>query len=142
MSKTKEKLFSIENSLSDSGYLISHDVKLPNDDIAQIVASRTYLSWKGLVIKSQHILISTINNPTIANIKTLYQFGFCFGKERNRVPLLRGVQFGYMIIPVILANEVSKELKNYINSPPKKRWGIMEFPVVWDAISNNINFYE
>ena len=140
--QTMDRLANIERCLSDSGYRVSRDVQLPDDGIAQIVASRAYLSWKGWVIQSQHILVQTINSPTVADMKNLFESGFRIGKKRNRVPLIRGLQFGYMIIPVVVANVVSNEVTQYVSQQPPNRWCLMEFPVVCDATSNETFYFK
>ncbi len=137
-----DRLATIEHRLSDSEFRVSQDVALPGGGTAQIVASRAYGSWKGLVIQSQHIVVQTIDSPTVADVKNLFEAGFRIGKKRNRVPLIRGLQFGYMIIPVIIANEVSDEVRQYASKQPPKRWCLMEFPVVCDVNSNETVYFK
>lgn len=136
------KLELIKEKLSNAGYKVSVDVELQNDTNANIVASRTYFSWKGLVILSQHIVIQVVDAPTILDFKNLFNAGFNIGKKLNRVPLLRGLQFGYMIIPIIIANDVSDEVKQFVSQVPSKHWSIFEFPVVFDASSNETIFFK
>jgi hypothetical protein len=137
-----DRLASIERRLTDVGYRVSRDVPLSDGGIAQIVASRAYFSWKGLVIQSQHILVRTIDRPVVADIKALFEAGFRIGKERNRVPLIRGLQFGYMIIPVVIANVISNEVRQYVSQEPPKRWCLLKFPVVCDAASNDTYYFK
>ena len=137
-----DRLATIDSRLSDSGYRVSRDVQLPDNGTAQLVASRAYLSWKGLVIQSRHIIVQTIDSPTVTDIRNLFESGFRIGKERNRVPLFRGLQFGYMIIPVIIANVVSDELRQHVSQQQRKRWCLMEFPVVCDATSNDTFYFK
>ena len=137
-----DRLATIDSRLSDSGYRVSRDVQLPDNGTAQLVASRAYLSWKGLVIQSRHVIVQTIDSPTVTDIRNLFESGFRIGKERNRVPLFRGLQFGYMIIPVIIANVVSDELRQHVSQQQRKRFCLMEFPVVCDATSNDTFYFK
>ena len=137
-----DRLASIDRRLSDSKYRVSRDVQLPYDGTAEIVASRAYLSWKGLVIQSQHIIVRTMDSPTVADIKNLFESGFRIGKKRNRPPLIRGLQFGYMIIPVVIAHVVTDQLRQYVSEQPPKRWSLMEFPVLCDAKSNDTFYFK
>ena len=137
-----DRLATIDRRLSDSAYRVSRDVQLPGDGTAQLVASRAYLSWKGLVIQSQHIVVQIIDSPTVTDIRSLFESGFRIGKKRNRVPLIRGLQFGYMIIPVVIANVVSDELRQHVSQQQPKRWCLMEFPVVCDATSNDTFYFK
>ena len=137
-----DRLANIEQRLSDSGYRVSRDVELPGNGTAQIVVSRVYLSWKGLVIQSQHIIVRTIASPTIADMQHLFESGFRIGKKRNNVPLIRGLQLGYMIVPVVIANVVSDEVRQHVSQRPPKRWCLIEFPVVCDAKSNEALYFK
>lgn len=120
----------IRKRFDDGKFRISENVSLSDGTVADFVASRTYFSWKGLVILSQHVVLTTIENPSISDVEALFEPAFKIGKARNRVPLLRGLQFGYMIVPVIVAEEVSDEVKRHVEQQPKKRWSLFEFPVV------------
>lgn len=95
----------------DSGpFNVSRDVILSDGNTAEAAASRTYFSWKGLVILSQHILVRHVDHATQQDAKALFDAGFRYGKKVNRVPLLRGMQFGYMIIPVIVGESPADAL--------------------------------
>ena len=136
-----DRLATIHRRLCDSGYRVSQDVPLPDGGTARIAASRAYLSWKGLVVQSQHIIVQTIERPTVTDLKNLFKFAFRIGKQRNRVPLVRGLQFGYMIIPVVIATEISDEVRHYVLQQPPKRFCILEFPVVCEAQSDNTYYF-
>lgn len=137
-----DRLTSIERRLSDSEYLVSRDVQLPGGGTAKIVASRTYFSWKGFVILSQHLVVCKMEQPTVADMQKLFQDGFHIGKKRNRVPLVRGLQFGYMIVPVIIADVVSDELIQHVSQHPKKHWCLFEYPVVCNANSKETYYFK
>lgn len=125
-----KRLDFIRKRIDDGKFSISENVPLSDGSVADFVASRTYFSWKGLVILSQHVVVTSIAHPRVADVDALFEPAFKIGKDRNRVPLLRGLQFGFMIVPVIIAEEVSDEVKRHVEQPPKKRWSLFEFPVV------------
>lgn len=124
-----------------SKYRVSLSVDLPDGPTADLTASRTYFSWKGLVILSQHLLITRINSAQVDDMEKLFNTGFNFGKRINRVPLLRGMQFGYMIIPVMATSNPSKPLLEYAVSQPRKHWSLFEFPVVLDLESGEAHYF-
>ncbi len=126
----------------ESKYRISTDIELSDGTIASMTASRTHFSWKGLVLISQHILIVQMENPTVSDFKQLFEAGYNFAKETNRIPLLRGMQFGYMVIPVIVTSNPSDDLINYAQSAPENRWCIFDFPVLLDLVTNNVHYYQ
>src|SRR5258708_22823304 len=102
MATTAEIIDSIARRLSDGGYKVSREVALLDGPVAKVAASRTYFSWNGLVILSQHIVVRQLDNARTQDLQELFEAGFRFGKHANWVPLLRGMQFGYMIIPIIV----------------------------------------
>jgi len=122
-------------------YRISASVQLPDGPIVDLTASRTYASWKGLVILSQHLIVTRMEKAHVDDIRQLFDTGFRFGKQANRVPLLRGMQFGYMIIPIIATSNPDEELLQYAESQPRKHWSLFEFPVVIDLESGETHYY-
>jgi len=141
MAEDNQLLDSIERRLRERRYKVSRDIQLPGGALVDITASRTYFSWKGLVILSQHVIIKRIDNATVADMKELFDAGFRFGKKVNRVPLLRGLQFGYMILPVIVSREPKSELIEYVSASPRKHWSLFEFPVVIDLSTGNVSYF-
>ncbi len=108
---------------------------------AAIAASRTYFSWKGLVILSQHVVVSQIDNADIKSVEALFDAGFKYGKSVNRIPLPRGFQFGYTIIPVVITKAPSSELIGYVTKSPHKHWSLFELLIVIDANSGAVSYF-
>jgi hypothetical protein len=108
MAATAEIIDSIARRLSEGGYKVSREVALPDGPVVKVAASRTYFSWKGLVVLSQHIVVLQLDNARTQDVQELFEAGFRFGKHANWVPLLRGMQFGYMIIPIIVGADPGK----------------------------------
>jgi hypothetical protein len=133
MTTADDIIDSIAQRLGKGGYKVSREVALPNGPMANIAASRTYFSWKGLVILSQHIVVRQLDNARTQDIQALFETGFQFGKHANRIPLLRGMQFGYMIIPVIVGTNPDGALVQYVSSAPRKHWSLFEYPVLVDS---------
>ena len=119
MTEYSEFLEKTNTNLKNAKYRISTVEKFPDSAQIDLLASKTYFSWKGLVILSQHLLISYIENPTLRDEHDLFDRGFKLGKKINKIPLLRGLQFGYMIIPIIATKNVEESLLSYVtNTPP------------------------
>ena len=125
----------------EGGYRVESATRLPDRTLADVAASRTYFSWKGLVLVSQHVVIRQMENATVADMQALFQAGFRFGKKRNWVPLVRGLQFGYMVLPVIITANPHAELVQYARSMPRKHWALFEFPVVIDANTGHADYF-
>jgi hypothetical protein len=51
------------------------------------------------------------------------------GAVANRLPLLRGMQFGYMIIPIIAGTDPDSALVQHVSALPKRHWSLFEYPV-------------
>jgi hypothetical protein len=85
------------------------------------------------VILSQHIVVRQLDKARTQGFQELFEAGFRFGKQANRVPLLRGMQFGYMIIPVIIGADPETALVKYVSALPRRRWSLFEYPVFVDS---------
>ena len=134
-------LETIAKRLSDGGYRVERSVQLQDTTTADVTASRTYFSWKGLMILSQHILIKEVESADGSVFSSLFAAGFRFAKKRNRIPLLRGIQFGYMILPVIVTTNPQADLVGYATTIPRRRWSLFEFPVVVNANTGRADYF-
>lgn len=132
MSNATQVINNIAAALENGPFNVSRDVELPDGSKADVVASRTYFSWKGLVILSQHVVVRHIDGASRDDVKALFDSAFRFGKKANWVPLLRGLQFGYMIIPVIVGESPDPSLVEAVSQRPPKHWALFEYPVVVD----------
>ena len=122
----------VERNLAESRFSVSRNLSLPGGTPIELAASRTHFSWKGLVILSQHILLRHLPNATNSDFQTLFDDGFLYAKRVNRIPLLRGIQFGYIVIPMIAVDSVTPEIIAFATSCPRKHWSLFEFPVLRD----------
>ena len=141
MNTYQNLLSTVERNVSSSRFLVSRDVSLPDGTAADLAASRTTFSWKGLVILSQHLLLRHVSAATIADFHALFDVGYIYAKSINRVPLLRGLQFGYMIVPCIAVDSATPDLIAFASSRPRKHWCIFEFPVLYDLSTGQTHYY-
>jgi hypothetical protein len=141
MDKFPSLISSAEARLSSTGFRASRSVELPDGSTADLAASRTAFSWKGLVVLSQHFLLRRAPTCTAADLQAFFETGFRYGQRINRVPLLRGMQFGYMVIPCVAVEAATPELIDYATSRPRKHWCLFEFPVVHDLSTGHTHFY-
>jgi hypothetical protein len=136
MSNAAQVLNQIAAALGDGPFKVSRNVKLSDGKKADVAASRTYVSWKGLVILSQHVVVRHVDNATLDDARTLFDVGFKFGKKANWVPLPRGLQFGYMVIPVLVGESPDTSLIQAVSQCPPKHWSLFEYPVLIDLSAN------
>lgn len=137
-------LSTVAENLTDHKMRVSRNVALPDGTEADLFASRTYFSWKGLVIQSQHVAVRDYHWEAVTpkTAEALFDASFRRAKRVNRVPLLRGMQFGYMVVPCLVVGSASKELIAYAERQPRKRWALFEFPVVVDRSTDRAYYYE
>ena len=135
-------LSTVERNVSSSRFRVSRDVSLPDGATADLAASRTTFSWKGFVIISQHLLLRHLPTATVADFHALFDSGFLYAKRVNRVPLLRGLQFGYMVVPCIAADSATPDLIAFASSRPRKHWCIFEFPVLYDLSTGQTHYFQ
>ena len=112
------------------------------EDNDTLIASRTYFSWKGLVVLSQHIIIKYSENPTISEFGNFFDYGFKKAKSINKVPLFRGFQFGYMIIPCIMTEHISEEVVKHVTLNYRNHFALHEFPVLYNLSDDKVYYYE
>ena len=125
------------------GLSVSRNVELPGGPVVDWFGSRTYFSWKGLVLISQHVAVRDYGDTaaTPADARALFDAGFRQAKKVNRVPLLRGMQFGYMVVPCLVVAAADMALIEYAESLPPRRWCLFEFPVVIDRGAGQVHYY-
>jgi hypothetical protein len=136
-------LSAVYTNMVNAGLRVSRQVQLPDGPMMDLFGSRTYLSWKGLVIVSQHVAVRECRGTaaTPADVKLLFNASFRQAKKVNRVPLLRGMQFGFMVIPCLVVATADRALIEYAESRPPKRWSLFEFPVVVDRSTGQTHYY-
>jgi hypothetical protein len=143
MAERSDFLTAVEDNLQDFGMQVSRGVELPDGSMADLFASRTYFSWKGLVLLSQHVAVRDYAGSTATpkDAKALFDVGFRQAKKVNRVPLLRGMQFGFMVIPCLVVATADRTLIEYAEHSPRKHWSLFEFPVVVDRSTGRTHYY-
>jgi hypothetical protein len=138
-----EFLHKVESNLQHGGFRVTRGVELPDGQTADVFGSRTHFSWKGFVILSQHVCVQDRHGEDVTPADAQALFDTCFrrAKKVNRVPLLRGMQFGYMVVPCLVVSHADPELIEYAESKPRKHWSLFEFPVVVDRFTHKIHYY-
>lgn len=136
-------LSSVSSRMRDFGLRVSSQVQLPDGPVADLFGSRTYFSWKGLVILSQHVAVRDYAGAAAspADAKALFDASFRQAKKVNRVPLVRGMQFGYMVVPCLVVETADRALIEHAESRPPKHWSLFEFPVVVDRSTGRTHYY-
>lgn len=142
MNSASELLVRIASNMADAGFKVSHKVLLRDSTVAELAGSRTQFSWKSLTALSQHMVVRHFERPAVRDGEALFESAFRFGKRANRVPLIRGVQFGYVIFPVLLAEKPGHKILQKVAKPPAKRWALFEFPVVVDLSNGKAAYFQ
>lgn len=143
MTLDSDYLSAVSTNMQDFGLHVSRQVELPGGPVVDLFGSRNYFSWKGLVIISQHVAVRDCagSEATPADAQALFQAGFRRAKQVNRWPLLRGMQFGYMVIPCLVVATATKALIDYAESRQSRHWSLFEFPVVVDRSTGRTHYY-
>jgi hypothetical protein len=113
---------------------------MPDGISADLVASRTILGPM-LTLMSKHILFRHSAAGSVSDLQAFFESSFRYAKHVNRVPLLRGMQFGYMIIPCLAVGSPSPDLIAYVTGQPRQHWALFEFPVVYDLSSHQTYYF-
>ena len=142
MNTYNDLLRTTERNLSASRFRISRDISLANGMTCDLAASRMSFSWKGLVILSQHLLLRHAPTATPADFYAFFDDGFRYAKRANRLPLFRGLQFGYMVVPFIAVDAATPELITFVSSRPRRHWALFEFPVLHDLSTGRTHYFD
>ncbi|MDE3180605.1 MAG: hypothetical protein KGM47_13215 [Acidobacteriota bacterium] len=141
MKTAAEVIEKIANNASNAGFGVRRSLTLPGCGRVDLAASRTRFSWKGILFFSEHILVQHIQHASAPDAGALFQAAFQYGKRRNRIPLPRGFQFGYVIIPVIISEDPNSALVQLVAQSPPRHWALFEFPVVVDLSGSGITYF-
>ena len=127
--------------LTSSGLAVVSNPSLPDGIPTALAASRTFWTWKGLVIFSQHVLLRRQESATPRDLMAFFEAGLAYAKSVNRVPLLPGMQFGYMILPCLAVDHADDDLIAFASCTPRQHFSIFEFPVVLDLGTNQMHYF-
>ena len=152
----------VKHQLIGDKFHVRQDITLPDNAPCQMAASKLYFTWKGPLLISQHVFFRHVANPTIQDVKQLFESGLQFAKRNNRVPLLLGMNFGYMIINCIISEQETEtsipvlppipepnntinthlpSLLQYVVRAPKAHFCVVEFPVLYSLPSQNAHYF-
>jgi len=139
--RAEELLESIALRFEQRGYRVSRNTPLPHGPVADICASRKYLSWKRLALVSEHVVVKWVENAGVMDMQRLSDAGFQHGRKVAQAALLRGRLFCYVILPVIVTSNPRPELVEHIAAKPHRRRSLLEFPVVMDLTTGKASYF-
>ncbi len=108
----------------------------------RFVASKTKFFFPMLGLLSTHIVVLEKDDAKPSDIDNLFDIGFKLAKKINWIPLLRGMQFGYVVIPLIVGRDPDSDLLLYAALTPKAHFALFGFPVVVDLTRYQVAFFE
>lgn len=162
MNPVEHYLNGMHDRLEKDRFYVRRDVELPGGSYAWLAAARVHFSWNGLHLISQHIFARYSYEPTVEEMQRFYEAGLEYAQQHNQVPLLRGMNFGYMIIPCLIMEheelvvdplappiptvESSKRTRlsimQYVAGPPRPHFAITELPVLYGLYSDKAHYYQ
>lgn len=131
----------VEVALKTQGIATRRSVDLGNDAVANVVGFRCRFAWAGVVLIDECVALRSVPAATSEDLRDLFSDTFSYARSRNRVPLPRGAQFGYFIVPCVVTNQADSELREAAISRPPKHWAVHEAPVVVDVGSRTAYYY-
>lgn len=107
------------------------------------MASKVFFMTMGFALLSTHVVALEKNEANQEDIDSLFEVGFDLAKRFNHIPLLRGMQFGYEIMPLIIGKTPHMETAMYaVSAPTMPKFGVQNFPVVIDVETCRAAFFE
>ena len=58
-----------------------------------------------------------------------------------RLPLFHGLQFCFMVVPLLVGRSPDASLVEAVSQCPRKRWALFEYPVVVDVSLNEATYF-
>lgn len=130
MEQFEDYLASIESRFKQAGYKLMRGVRLPGGRTCDLVAAKTYFSWKGFIFISQFVFVARVEWPVPADAQRLFEAGLKYCQDGVDLPILfRGLQAGGMIVPCLVSESVNEATVEFANQIPRKHWALFEFPV-------------
>lgn len=109
----------------------------------RFLASKTIFVFAGFFLLSTHIVALEKDGAKPHDIDNLFDDGFKLAKRMNRVPLLRGMQFGYAVMPMIIGKNLDSESLLYAASAPTMpQFALHKFPILVDLTRCQVAFFE
>jgi hypothetical protein len=141
MERLEDYLKSVQNRFETHNYKLIRGVKLPANWTCDLVAAKTYFSWKGFIFLSQYIFFAHVERPTASDAQRLFEAGLQYCREGGDLPIrFRGMQAGGMIVPCLVAPSVDEAAIEFANMIPRKHWALFEFPVFHDLSSGATHY--
>lgn len=131
----------IQKSLAGTRFRIRLGSEVGLDDVA-FVASRTIFIATGLLLMSTHFLVAEKDNVDPKYIDKIFGEGFKVARRINKLPLLRGMQFGYAICPTIISHNPEPNSLLYASTVPEQRWALVEYPIIVDRTRNQVAYFK
>jgi len=139
MGRAAALITSLDARLNKLGCQTLRDVPLQEGITADVVGTRSYFSWSGLVTLEQHLLLLTLAEASVADSERLFDAGYRWASETNAMARVGEQQLGYIVVPVLAVSRPTAELIRYVEGAPRRRTALFEFPVVVDLEAGSVH---
>jgi hypothetical protein len=103
---------------------------IPHGGELVLAASRVRFYWQRLAWFSQAVCVFKCDTLTPRIVETLKKRTKSFAQSQKHFPLFRGLQFGYMNIPVMLCSQCEKDAQEIVESLTEKSWTEITLPII------------
>jgi len=110
---------------------------------SSLTLRRTYFSLRlGASIVTDQVVVQNVDNATIDDIQKLGKASFKSARKLSKLPVPVGFQRAYIVASCVLTSRPSPDLVKYVCSPPRKHFGWLELPVVYDLGTGEIHYFK
>lgn len=129
-------------SFTKKHFRVRTSVQLGTSQVS-FMASKVFFMPVGFALLSTHVVALEKDEAKPGDIDIIFEIGFELAKRFNRIPLLRGMQFGYEIMPLIIGKNPHEETAMYaVSAPTMPKFGVQNFPIVIDVETCRPAFFE
>ncbi len=130
----------LAENLSKGRFKIRTGAQLGVRDIV-FVASKNIFVPMVLGVVSAHVVALEKNDAKARDFDELFDTGFKVAKKINWIPLPRGLQFGYAVMPLIVDCDPDPESLLYAVSSQEMRWALLKYPILVDLKSKQLAYF-
>jgi hypothetical protein len=123
MERAEDYVRSVQERLERAGFKLIREAALPGGWKCDLVAARTYFSWKGFIFLSQYVFLAQVDKPAPADARRLFDAGLEYCQGGGDLPIrFRGLQAGGMIVPCLVSPSVDATVVEFAGTIPRKHW--------------------
>ncbi len=132
----------IGQSLEADSFKVSYDHVFSTGAQVELLATKHRLFAKGQTFYSEAVLLRYTPEASVSELENLLSNGLNHAKRAASTSVPRGYKLAYLMIPCLISEQVPQDVIDYITSVQRERFGVFDFPVVYDLASEKFHYHQ